>query len=447
MRAAGKEPPEEFDTESLRARMTPAQQDRFDEAMKLADETLGGGVSLWQCVEAIAQEYLGEHGTEEDVEGVRGQDGAESGATSGPGPGSALLPEPPQMPLPEAILEHLAVIEEAEALIKEERPPQTSDPKALHAFLLRLLKARKEHDRVVGSLGLRVVDARAWRLLGYETLKEYCTERLGMTPRLFRQRVWLERQMFALPPLREALESGTLTYSKALLVAGDATPETVGDRIACAAATTWQQTAREATEREDRRNRAAGIRRLWGPVDAMLTVSAAIRCARRRAREVGRGINAGEALVAIAAYFLKIWPAHRLRKMSRSRADVLNRNAGKCQVPGCSLPARHIHHIRYRSRGGTNDPWNEVALCVAHHLHGVHEGRLLVTGRAGERLVWQFGDGEIWVTLGDNDVRRADAEEISEPAPPAYGSTSRAPTLDPGPRPAPKKEVPLPAAA
>jgi hypothetical protein len=136
--------------------------------------------------------------------------------------------------------------------------------------------------------------------------------------------------------------------------------------------------------------------------------------------------------VEIAEHFLETWPAHRLRKVPRSRAHVLKRNDGKCQVPGCSLPARHIHHVHYRSRGGAKAPWNEVALCVPHHLHGIHEGRITVTGRAGERLVWIFRDGESWETLGDNDVRRgtaADAEgrgaaadRVSEPGAPAYAA-------------------------
>jgi hypothetical protein len=52
--AAGEEPPEEFEGESLRVRMTPVQQDRLDQALKLADETLGGGSPRWQCYEAIA---------------------------------------------------------------------------------------------------------------------------------------------------------------------------------------------------------------------------------------------------------------------------------------------------------------------------------------------------------------------------------------------------------
>jgi hypothetical protein len=436
VRAAGKEPPEEYETASLRVRMTPEQQGKLDEALARADETLGGGAPPWQRLEALAEEYLAEHGAE--AGGAGGREGA------GPDPRSA-PPEPPPMPLPERVAEHLAVIEEARALV-EERAPATADPKELDAFLLRLLRARKEHDAFVGALGLRVVESGAWRAAGYATLKEYCAERLGMGASLFRQRVWLERQMFAHPPLREALASGALTYSKALLVARDATPETLGDRIARAAGTTWEQTAREATGREETRNRARGIRRLWGPGDVMGRVALAIRCARRRAREeAGRAAGTGEALARIAEHFLETWPAHRLRKVPRSRMEVLRRSGGRCQVPGCSLPGRHVHHVRYRSRRGTDDPWNKTLLCVPHHLHGVHEGRLVVTGRAGERLVWRFGNDEIWVTEGDDDVRRGDAadveaaagaraapapwqrssaERVSEPGPPAYGAAN-----------------------
>lgn len=46
---------------------------------------------------------------------------------------------------------------------------------------------------------------------------------------------------------------------------------------------------------------------------------------------------------------------------------------------GCRLPMRHrcigdlhVHHITRRSQGGTNDPWNLVALCAWAHLW-VHE--------------------------------------------------------------------------
>jgi len=82
-------------------------------------------------------------------------------------------------------------------------------------------------------------------------------------------------------------------------------------------------------------------------------------------------------------------------------------------VPGCSRPAHHVHHVVFRSRGGAEAAWNEVGICPAHHLHGIHLGWLEVTGRAGERLHWRFGPRdavplEEWITFGDDDVRRPD---------------------------------------
>ena len=36
-----------------------------------------------------------------------------------------------------------------------------------------------------------------------------------------------------------------------------------------------------------------------------------------------------------------------------------------------------------------------------------------MTGRAGEELVWEFGDGERFVTVGDQEVRRVVEVELS----------------------------------
>jgi len=62
-------------------------------------------------------------------------------------------------------------------------------------------------------------------------------------------------------------------------------------------------------------------------------------------------------------------------------------------VPGCSRAAAHAHHVRFRSAGGTDEAGNLVALCAAHHLHGVHAGYLRVRGRAPSSLVWELGRG------------------------------------------------------
>ncbi|MDB4962379.1 MAG: endonuclease domain protein [Myxococcales bacterium] len=61
-----------------------------------------------------------------------------------------------------------------------------------------------------------------------------------------------------------------------------------------------------------------------------------------------------------------------------------------CEVPGCRSK-KHLdcHHIVFRSQGGSNKLWNIVILCSGHH-QALHEGRLWITGRAPDGLVFEF---------------------------------------------------------
>jgi hypothetical protein len=70
---------------------------------------------------------------------------------------------------------------------------------------------------------------------------------------------------------------------------------------------------------------------------------------------------------------------------------VVARDRGFCQVPGCSRAAAHAHHVLFRSLGGEDVEENLVALCAAHHLHGVHLGWVRVFGKAPDRLTWHLG--------------------------------------------------------
>ena len=98
---------------------------------------------------------------------------------------------------------------------------------------------------------------------------------------------------------------------------------------------------------------------------------------------------AEECLVALAAHF--IWTYKHLLKRARTlQRRIRDRDRHLCQVPGCSRRAVHAHHIVAKSQGGTDDEWNLVSLCAAHHLHGIHGGRIRLTGRAPEALVWEF---------------------------------------------------------
>ncbi|MDB4962134.1 MAG: endonuclease [Myxococcales bacterium] len=61
-----------------------------------------------------------------------------------------------------------------------------------------------------------------------------------------------------------------------------------------------------------------------------------------------------------------------------------------CEVPGCrSKRCLDVHHIVFRSMGGTNKLSNLLVLCSGHH-QALHEGRLSITGRSPDDLVFEF---------------------------------------------------------
>jgi hypothetical protein len=460
VRAAGKEDPEErFECESIVLPMNAEQQARLDAALALAKMSIGPEARRWQCMEAICQEWFSGHGEwegerkggggaeDERKEGERkGGGGHEGGCNgdgrneSGPKGGGGARPSPAPPPDPrqsKLLARQIAAVEEANGVVAEiGKEPLPEDALGLHARVLRLLKARREWDESLGVLLLRARDKCVHEVLGYGSFAAYCEERLGMRAATARQRIWLERRMQDMPALREALKSGRLTYSKALAVARQATPFDVDDRIERAAATTCQQTEKEGEAEEDRKNRGAEVRKVWAPKDAAETVREAIASAQAWSLgERGVGIDEGEALAVIADHFVEVCEAHeppgRRRWVDQLRREVLTRKAGLCAVPGCSRASVHLHHVVFRSRGGGDEPWNLVGLCACHHLHGIHVGYLEVTGRAGERLYWKLGTGEVvpleeWVTFGDDDVWRADAAAADAAAADAAAAANEA---------------------
>lgn len=62
----------------------------------------------------------------------------------------------------------------------------------------------------------------------------------------------------------------------------------------------------------------------------------------------------------------------------RVRQQVLDRDNRQCQVCGTTREnALQLHHIQYRSHGGSHEQWNLVTLCATHH-DAVHQGRIFI---------------------------------------------------------------------
>lgn len=87
------------------------------------------------------------------------------------------------------------------------------------------------------------------------------------------------------------------------------------------------------------------------------------------------------------------------------RDPVFARDGWRCAVPGCrSRRNLHDHHVLFRSHGGDNKRDNRVTVCAAHHLHGLHAGRIRARGHAPSGIVWTMPLARL---LGDRYLARA----------------------------------------
>jgi len=96
--------------------------------------------------------------------------------------------------------------------------------------------------------------------------------------------------------------------------------------------------------------------------------------------------------VLLVEHALSEWwrvdPSRRPRESS-----ILERDGYRCQAPGCSARRNlEVHHIVFRSLGGSDAPDNKITLCHAHHRRGIHEGTVRVEGRAPGALMWELRD-------------------------------------------------------
>lgn len=370
---------EEEEWVRFRVRLQDDDRAAVDEALELAGR-MDPGSSRAERLEAMAQEYLGEHPLEAGDDGARGA-------------GGAFTPEG-------AHRAHLAAQEEraereSEAWSYLDAPrdvpaphlgiDELSSAQEIDAELRKLGALRDGWDDVLGTLAYLVRRTGLWRTSGFGSFAQYCRERLGLAPRTVEQRAALERRLVASPALRAARDAG-LSYEKLRLLSRLPSPE-VEAWVPRAGALTCVELRAALSDRDDAQMRAARSLRARVPGRVAELLQAAFRAV--RAVE-GRLLDDGRCLVRVARHFAGTWRDHVKKPRTRSQ-KVRERDRCQCQVPGCSRRAVHSHHIVSRSRGGSDAPWNLVGLCALHHLHGVHGGYLRVSGRAPEGLTWEIG--------------------------------------------------------
>lgn len=355
--------------------VSPEARPVVERALELAGKLLGATAPRWQRIEAICEEYLGAHGAPGE--------GDDAGVLHGP-------IEDCLEQVKEWLEQETAQWSFLDRVDPVPAPVATgeTDPWRVDAELRRLAGLRARWDDVFGRLAMLFRMLGLWRDAGFASFAHYCSERLGMAERTVEQRIALERRLQVLPPLRRAMREGRITYEKARLLAWQADDGSIAELIGVAEAMTCIELRRKLDAEEERQMCARGDFDLRAPrrVGALLT--AAISAAREAA---GGWLPPGECLRRVAQHFIDVWePA--LKRRSTPQTRILARDRGFCQVPACSRAAAHVHHLQFRSAGGSDDPANLVSLCAAHHLQGVHKGWIRVRGVAPHALEWKLGE-------------------------------------------------------
>ena len=266
------------------------------------------------------------------------------------------------------------------------------DPWRIDAELKNRMEMRNRWDEVFGHIAALFKRCGAWDPLDFTDFAHYCDERLGMARRTVMQRVALERALLRIPLLRQALREGRITYEKARLIARHRDAGELRTLIAMAEAMTCVELREALTAKAEGQMCARGIFTFTAPPDIFDLLKDAFRMARALAE---RSISLGTCLVEMAEHFVAVWKAHVKLKMTK-RMRIFGRDRHRCQVPGCSRAAAHVHPLEYRSQGGSDDDSNLLCLCAAHHLFGIHDERMRVTGTAPDELVWEFGLRRSW---------------------------------------------------
>jgi hypothetical protein len=82
-----------------------------------------------------------------------------------------------------------------------------------------------------------------------------------------------------------------------------------------------------------------------------------------------------------------------VERAATSPDPIFARDGWRCAVPACTARRNlHDHHLVFRSRCGGNGRENRVAICAAHHQHGLHGGGYVrAWGDAPDAIHWELG--------------------------------------------------------
>ena len=300
-----------------------------------------------------------------------------------------------------------------------------NDPFALDARLRATIQLVRRIEPRVGALLRTFVDVRGYRSLGFRSTNAYVRERLGISVRKAWALIAIDRQAGRAPEYGDAYAAGTLSWSRALALLPVVDRRNTAEWVAHANAVTVRElvatvnhaldlrdtlgvdaspelAAHSAFGSDHRVQIGAGetVRARWPQnvtasvpevfdAEIAFTGPATVVALFREALDVHR--PAGAALATALERLLRTvvadWEAE-----PKHDDPVFARDGWHCAVPACSGRRElHDHHLRFRSKGGSNDLANRIAICAGHHLRGIHRGVIRAEGTAPLDVRWQLG--------------------------------------------------------
>jgi hypothetical protein len=342
---------------SVRVSCSPEVATKWVAACELARRVSGENLSTWECAEAIAAECAAARSVPPDVpprapERRRPRRGPRAGNESGH---RALV-------WPHLGWRHPAALQD-DPLRHLTRDLDGCSPRALDRRFRRAIAFLQEVDLEIGRVLKQVVDRNLYRELGFESFDRYVEERVDLSPRTARRLVRLARAEHTAEPVASAFREGRITLLQAeVLLRGPHAG--------------WLQEAHRITLRRLEDELPQRRVEFSAPTEV-----AALFCA--LADDVG--------LEAMLDHAIATWL--QAGRAFRDYADF-ERDGFRCTVPACSARRNlHSHHIRFRSAGGPDEPWNRTTLCAFHHERGVHTGAIGIRGQAPHELTYLLGVG------------------------------------------------------
>jgi len=359
----------------------------------------------------------------------------------------------------------IAVARETRETYMAEAGPLSAE--GAHQRLVSIARRRAADDVGMLEPLLTAFETRVHEVLGLASFAEYCDRLFGWGGRATRERLRVARAMRELPEMRARWAAGELTYSVVRELTRVATAAVERDWLDWATGGGVRRAIREvertvARHAEGSRPsdppapfeertvsvvlrmsgseaarysevRAEATRRLGESVDdetlAKMLFDAFLRgasaggdasqspnqvhlgvCERCGATERQAGAEGaapvhpkvGEAALCDARV---VRPGERATQTvsPKRRREVVERDGGKCAVPGC----RHVvyvdvHHVQRRADGGGHELSNLVSLCPVHH-DAAHRGALVIR-READALLFERADGRPYGSMGDGSA-------------------------------------------